>query len=169
MTTTRPLTTAGSLLGIGLGGFFDGILFHQILQLHNTLSHWIPPTTVVNLEINMFWDGLFHALTWTTTVIGLLLLWRAVRRDDVALSNFSLGGSMLFGWGLFNLVEGTIDHQILQVHHVMYGEHQVVADLAFLASGVLFITVGWYLMHLAHGRPQTPVVHDAHLKPSQQI
>jgi uncharacterized membrane protein len=38
----RPLVAAGALLGIGLGGFVDGILFHQILQLHNMLSNWVP-------------------------------------------------------------------------------------------------------------------------------
>ena len=29
----RPLLAAGALLGIGMGGFVDGILFHQILQI----------------------------------------------------------------------------------------------------------------------------------------
>ena len=38
---TRPLVTAGTVLGIGMGGFVDGILFHQILQLHNMLSNWV--------------------------------------------------------------------------------------------------------------------------------
>jgi uncharacterized membrane protein len=28
----------GLLLGAGLGGFFDGILFHQLLQWHNMVS-----------------------------------------------------------------------------------------------------------------------------------
>jgi len=37
----RPLIIAGLLLGIDLGGFADGILFHQILQIHNMLSAWI--------------------------------------------------------------------------------------------------------------------------------
>ena len=57
----RPLIAAGTLLGIGMGGFVDGILFHQILQVHNMLSAKYPPTTLVNAEINMVWDGLFHA------------------------------------------------------------------------------------------------------------
>lgn len=29
---------AGYLIGIGLGGFFDGILLHQVLQWHHLLS-----------------------------------------------------------------------------------------------------------------------------------
>jgi len=60
---TGSLGRAGLLLGIGMGGFLDGILFHQLLQVHNMLSNLYPPDTLVHLEINMFWDGLFHALT----------------------------------------------------------------------------------------------------------
>jgi uncharacterized membrane protein len=55
----------GILLGIGLGGFVDGIVLHQILQWHHMLSsegsH--PTTTVAGLETNTLWDGLFHAAT----------------------------------------------------------------------------------------------------------
>lgn len=29
---------AGILLGLGLGGFFDGIVLHQILQWHHMLT-----------------------------------------------------------------------------------------------------------------------------------
>ena len=93
-------------MGIGLGGFVDGILFHQILQLHSMLSNWVPRTTLVNEQINMFWDGLFHAFTWVMTVLGLLLLWRAVKRDDVPLLGQTYVGAVLSGWGIFNLVEG---------------------------------------------------------------
>ena len=67
----RPLIAAGTTLGIGLGGFVDGIVFHQLLQLHNMLSDWLPKTTIPNVEVNMFWDGVFHALTWIVTVAGL--------------------------------------------------------------------------------------------------
>ena len=80
----RPVTSAGALLGIGMGGFVDGILFHQLLQLHNMLSAKFPVrdvdvrTLAVNLEINMFWDGLFHAFTWTMTAFGIAMLWSAV-------------------------------------------------------------------------------------------
>src|SRR5437763_14431778 len=109
---SRPLIAAGMLLGTGLGGFVDGIVFHQILQLHNMLSARYPKTGVdsstvlVNLEINMFWDGLFHAFTWATTVLGLAMLWRAVQRPDVPLSDRTLAGSLAMGWGVFNAVEG---------------------------------------------------------------
>jgi uncharacterized membrane protein len=141
-----PLVAAGVLLGIGLGGFLDGILFHQILQLHNMLSAVRPKTTLVNMEINMFWDGLFHALTWTMTALGLGMLWAAVRREDVPLSTRAFVGSMVLGWGLFNLVEGIIDHHLLNLHHVVERLGVSVYDYAFLGSGVLFILLGWRLI-----------------------
>lgn len=142
----RPLVAAGTVLGIGLGGFFDGILLHQILQVHNMLSNRRFPDTLVNVEINMFWDGLFHAATWTLTLVGLSLLWKAAGRKDVAHSTRGLVGAMIFGWGLFNLVEGLIDHQILQLHHVIQRAPQpaqLIWDLTFLAvGGVLLIAIG---------------------------
>src|SRR5215204_3867153 len=53
--------SAGILFGLGLGGFFDGIVLHQILQWHHMLtSAGYPADSVENLKINTFWDGLFH-------------------------------------------------------------------------------------------------------------
>ena len=69
----RQLTATGILMGIGLGGFLDGILFHQIFQMHNMLSAKTPVDTVVNLKTNMVWDGLFHLLTWTATLISIIM------------------------------------------------------------------------------------------------
>jgi uncharacterized membrane protein len=143
----RPLLAAGTLLGIGMGGFVDGITFHQILQLHNMLSAVRPPTTLVNVEIAMVWDGLFHALTWTMTALGLALLWRAGQRPDVPWSTRTLVGSLSLGWGLFNLVEGIIDHHLLGLHHVRdLPAHVPLYDWLFLLiGGVGFIGLGWLL------------------------
>jgi uncharacterized membrane protein len=142
----RPLIAAATLLGIGLGGFVDGIVFHQILQTHQMLTGKLPPTSVRNIEINMFWDGLFHAFTWASTMTGMALLWQAGKRPDVPWSTRTFVGGQAFGWGLFNLVEGIIDHHILHIHHVTETEDHLVWDLAFLASGVVLIGVGLALI-----------------------
>lgn len=142
----RPLIAAGTLLGIGMGGFVDGIAFHQILQVHNMVSAKYPPTTLVNAEINMVWDGLFHVLTWTMTAIGLARLWRAGQRADVPWSTRTLVGSLVLGWGLFNLVEGVIDHHVLHVHHVVERLGVSAYDFAFLGSGAVFIAAGWLVI-----------------------
>jgi uncharacterized membrane protein len=144
-----PIVSAGILLGTGLGGFVDGIVLHQILQWHNMLSSVRPPTDLVAMKYNMVWDGLFHALTWLATAAGLLRLWRAGQRVDVPWSGRTLLGGMLIGWGVFNFVEGLIDHQILGIHHVHPGAGQLAWDLAFLASGLLMIGIGWALIRAA--------------------
>lgn len=130
-----PMVAAGMVLGVGMGGFFDGIVLHQLLQWHNMLSSVRPPTGLVEMKYNMMWDGAFHALTWTMCALGIGLLFRAGRRPDVPWSKRLLVGSMLGGWGLFNLVEGVIDHFLLGLHHVHPGANQLEWDLAFVVIG----------------------------------
>ncbi|MEH2140693.1 DUF2243 domain-containing protein [Nostoc sp.] len=137
-----PLISAGICLGVGLGGFLDGILLHQLLQWHHMLSSIRPLTNTANIDLNMVWDGLFHALDWVFTVVGLVLLWRAGGRDDVPWSSQTFIGSIVIGAGLFDFVEGLIDHQILGIHHVKPGPNQLVWDLGFLAFGALLIVIG---------------------------
>src|SRR3954467_7761839 len=103
---TKPLTAAGTLLGIGLGGFVDGILFHQILQLHSMLSARLPQDELINVKISMVWDGLFHAFTWLATLVGVILLWQAGKQRDSAWSGKLLCGGLFLGWGIFNFIEG---------------------------------------------------------------
>jgi uncharacterized membrane protein len=145
----KRITTAGIFLGLGFGGFFDGIVLHQILQWHHMVSHVddYPTTTVAGLEANTLGDGLFHATTWIITVVGLSLLWSALRQPDDVWSNRSFVGLLLIGWGLFNVVEGLIDHHLLELHHVRENsDNQLAWDLAFLAWGAAMLLGGWYLV-----------------------
>ncbi|NMG18876.1 DUF2243 domain-containing protein [Brasilonema bromeliae] len=141
-----PLIVAGIFLGVGLSGFFDGIVLHQILQWHHMLSNVRPLTTMSNIDVNTVWDGLFHAFDWIMTVIGVVLLWRAGGREDVPWSSNIYFGSILIGAGLFDVVEGVIDHQILGIHHVKPGPNQLAWDLGFLAFGALLVIVGLVLV-----------------------
>ena len=142
----RPLVLAGLVLGIGMGGFVDGILFHQILQLHSMLSNRVPLNSLINEQINMFWDGLFHAFTWVCVAFGIFLLWRAASQTLSRLSGKLLLASLVTGWGLFNVVEGLIDHQILQLHHVYQNGNHLLWDMVFLASGVLLAGCGFLVI-----------------------
>ena len=146
-----PLLVAGILLGIGLGGFVDGIVLHQILQWHHMVSVPYPPDSVVNLQLNTLLDGFFHAFTWAITAIGLATLWRASRQPHVLWSTSVFVGSLSMGWGLFNLVEGIINHHLLGIHHVRAGSNTLAWDLAFLACGAVLLLGGWALT-----RPRTP-------------
>src|SRR4051794_30181445 len=79
-TAPRPVRTGratlrgpGILLGVGLGGFVDGIALHQLLQWHHLLSStdtdragipYYPVDTVAGLRMNTLADGAFHVVTW---------------------------------------------------------------------------------------------------------
>jgi uncharacterized membrane protein len=145
---TRP-RAPGILLGIGLGGFVDGILLHQILQWHHMLTSEgsYPRTTVAGLETNTLWDGVFHAATWVTVAVGIYILWRRTTDWRSAISGRAFVGWLLVGWGLFNLVEGVVDHHILTIHHVREGANvnETAWDLTFLAIGALLVVGGWLL------------------------
>jgi uncharacterized membrane protein len=138
----------GLLLGIGLGGFVDGILLHQILQWHHMLTSTgdYPMTTVAGLEANTLADGFFHAATWVFVTAGSWLMWRAWRDGRLAPPWRAQLGLLLAGWGAFNLVEGLIDHEILGIHHVRDDLGGPIGwDLGFLAFGALLAGVGWAL------------------------
>ncbi|MEV6930475.1 DUF2243 domain-containing protein [Dactylosporangium sp. NPDC051485] len=122
----RGIALPAIVLGAGLGGFFDGILLHQLLQWRETM-----------------WDGIFHAVTWLAVLLGLGLLYSRVTAGPS--DRRALWGWVLVGWGLFNLVEGLVDHQILGIHHVRGGPGQSWWDLGYLALGALLVAVGWLL------------------------
>lgn len=141
--------SAGILFGLGLGGFFDGIVLHQILQWHHMLtSAGYPANSVANLRINTLWDGIFHASTYLFVVLGLIQLWRTSHRVHLWWSGRLLLGTLLMGFGIFNLVEGIIDHQILGLHHVnetVPRSQWLYWDLGFLLWGALMLIGGWRL------------------------
>jgi uncharacterized membrane protein len=144
-----PVTRAGIVIGLGIGGFFDGIVLHQILQWHHLLtSAGYPPDSVQNLQINTLADGFFHIVTWLLTLLGIYMLWRALALSPGRLPMRLLVGAMLIGWGVFNLVEGVIDHHILQIHHVRTGPDQAIYDIGFLIWGALMLLGGWGLTRL---------------------
>jgi uncharacterized membrane protein len=135
--------TSGVILGIGLGGFVDGILLHQIVHWHNMGSAILPPTTLQAMEVNMRWDGYFHAATWAVTLAGIFLLrHEGMRGSTVPARQFV--GQLILGWGAFNLVEGVIDHEILGIHHVRDLPVRVPTyDWLFLSvAGVGLIVIG---------------------------
>ncbi len=143
----------GIILGAGLGGFVDGIVLHQIVQWHNMGSAILPPTTMAAMRHNMTWDGLFHAAVWLATLVGLYWLLGDARRGAPLPGARAFTGLLLLGWGLFNSVEGVIDHHLLGVHHVRdLPAHVPFYDWLFLGIGGLgFILLGWALAREGNG------------------
>ena len=87
----RGIGLPGTIFGIGLGGFVDGILLLQILQRHHMLTSAATATatidigsnsadTIPDLQMNTLWDGLFHTITWLAVLIGLGMLGRLVHQ-----------------------------------------------------------------------------------------
>lgn len=141
------LVAAGILIGAGLlAGFVDGILLHEILQWHHMVTSIRPANTLSDLKANTLGDGLFHVGTWVMTVIGIVLLWRAGGRSDVPWSPKIFGGSLLLGAGLFDFIEGIVDHQILGIHHVKPGPNQLAWDVGFLILGAVLAVIGWIIL-----------------------
>jgi uncharacterized membrane protein len=161
---TRRVRAAGIILGLGLGGFFDGIVLHQLLQWHHMLtSAGFPPNSVENLQINTLADGLFHALTYVLTVVGLFLLWRAYAAGERPGSLAQLAGLLLLGWGLFNVVEGLLNHYLLGIHHVrddVTGTTQALWDLGFLLWGAAMVVIGWWLSRRPAGQPPVSATYE---------
>jgi uncharacterized membrane protein len=144
--TYRPIVLAGLVLGIGQAGFFDGIVLHQLLQWHHMFSSVASDTTVSGLELNTLGDGLFHLADWLITLVGFFLLWRAGKREDVVFSAPIFVGTFILGIGLFNLTEGIIDHQLLGIHHVRSGAHELAWDVGFLVLNFVIAVTGWLIL-----------------------
>jgi len=123
------------LLGIGLGGLFDGIVFHQLLQWHNMVSTVLPPTDAAALRLNVLADGLFHAGAYLVTLLGIFVLWSRTRRRLQLPSTREFIGTLLFGWGLFNSVEGIVNHHVLKLHNVREVADPMPWNIGFLVIG----------------------------------
>jgi uncharacterized membrane protein len=114
---------------------------HQILQWHHLVSSHVPPSSLANLEINTLADGLFHAVAWLVSLVGVALLWRASHAGAGLDASHFVGG-LLAGWGGFNLVEGVVDHQVLGIHHVRPGPDELLYDAAYLVWGASMLIAG---------------------------
>lgn len=149
----RPARLPSLLVGIGMGGFVDGIVLHQMLQWHHMLTDTgeHPATTLSGLEANTVADGVFHAATWLFVLTGVTLAVRAWQQGRLAPAPSTHLGMLLAGWGLFNVVEGVIDHLVLGVHHVRDDLGGPLSwDIGFVGLGILQVVVG---LAVARRRP----------------
>jgi uncharacterized membrane protein len=144
---TRTLSARpGFIVGAALAGLFDGIVLHQILQWHHMIcieAH-CAVKSVETLQRQTFYDGIFHAAMLAVLGFGLWLLIREMRRG-VLLNQQRFWATALCGGGVFNVVEGIVDHHILQIHHVRFGPNQATWDIAFLALGLAMTITGYLL------------------------
>lgn len=130
----------GAVLGFALGGFFDGILLHQILQWHHLLS-LVPG--IDDLRLQVLWDGYFHALMYLIALAGLAGLWRLHRRGQ---GNWSwpLVGAALVGFGIWHVVDALLSHWLLGIHRIRIdSDDPLLWDLMWLALfGIVPLVIG---------------------------
>ncbi|SRR5690625_733505 len=105
----KYLTIGSFILGFGFMGAMDGVIYHQILQWHSVVMDTDRTGQIIS-------DGLFHLVVTIALVIGGVYLWLAGNPKDVASGTRRLIGGFLIGTGAFNLIEGIINHHILQIH-----------------------------------------------------
>ena len=136
------------LLGLGVGGFLDGIVMHHLLGWHHMLSSTgHRPDTLRGLEANVVADGVLHAVSLLLVLAGSTAMLAAWRAGRLAPSWRSHLGLLLIGWGAFNLFDGLVHHHLLGVHHVRDDLGGPLAwDLGFLALGLAQVVAGLALL-----------------------
>lgn len=155
-----PLVVAGIVLGIGLGGFVDGIVLHEILQWHHMISNVVTPDTLTGLQANVRADGFFLLFARLATVVGIALLWLAGAQAAVPWSSRIFVGSLLIGAGGFNVVDEVVDHLILNLHHIKPGPDYLAYDLGFTAIGVILFILGWVLLRAGQRALAVPMARE---------
>lgn len=128
-----PLPTGGFfILGFSLGGFFDGIVLHQVLQWHHLLSG---VDAVRDLRLQLLADGLFHALMYLLAAAGLALLWRGRAGLATAQDPRRLLGWACLGFASWHAADALLSHWLLGIHRVrMDVAHPLAWDLGWLAA-----------------------------------
>ena len=133
----REAALPGALLGIGVMGAVDEIVFHQVLQWHHFFVH-------TGSFGQIFSDGLFHALTASLLVVAAIVLWVRRRRFAAIVTSRTFWGATLLGMGAFQVFDGTVNHKLLRLHPVRVGiEDQLPYDIAWIGSGVVLLAAGW--------------------------
>lgn len=135
--TGRRFHWAGYLSGFAFGGFFDGILLHQILQWHHLLS-----AIDGDIRFQVAADGYFHALMYGIAAIGLWLLATSGRH-----SNRLLLANVLIGFGVWHVIDAVLSHWLLGIHRIrMDSDNRLLWDLLWLGVfGILPLVAGWMI------------------------
>jgi uncharacterized membrane protein len=154
---TRGLLWAGAVLGFALGGFFDGILLHQVLQWHHFLS-LLPGETWQDLRNQVLADGWFHVGVYAIAALGLWMLWRARAGVSATAADRRLVGAALLGFAAWQIVDVAGIHWIVGIHRVRVDvPNPLLWDIGWLvATGVPPLLLGLWLLRgrtpLAPGR-----------------
>ena len=149
----RSTAVAAGVLGFALGGFFDGIMLHQVLQWHHFLS-LVPGEALRDIRAQILADGMFHVAVYIITAIGLWMLWRA-RRGVAGRSGARLLGAVLLGFGIWQVVDVVGFHWLAGIHRIRVDvPDPLVWDIGWLAVvGLPPLALGLLLRRRPEGPP----------------
>lgn len=140
----RTFLWAAGLLGFALGGFADGILFHQILQWHHLLS--TVDGVFGDLGMQVLADGVFHIVMYVLLALGLLLLWRARGSFLADAADRLFFAALLVGFGFWHIVDGVVSHWLLGIHHIrMASDNVLFWDVVVFAFGLVATALGFWV------------------------
>jgi uncharacterized membrane protein len=148
---TRSFRLGGYLLGFALGGFFDGILLHQVLQWHHLLSG----LQQEDIRFLILTDGLFHLLMYVVALVGLWALWR--KRTPVGARG--LLAAVLIGFGVWHGVDAVVSHWLIGIHRIrMDTDIPLFWDLLWLVIfGIIPMVIGIMLRRNGGGGGRQPM------------
>jgi uncharacterized membrane protein len=141
----RPSTAGAAILGFAFGGFFDGILLHQVLEWHHFLS-LVPGK---DLRTQILADGLFHLATYVVAALGLVLLWR--NGNTRAGDRIVLAWAVL-GFSIWQFSDVVLVHWLTGIHRIRVGvPNPTLWDVGWLAVfGVPSLILGLWLLRSPH-------------------
>jgi uncharacterized membrane protein len=128
---------AGVLIGIGVAGFLDETVFHQLLHWH----HFYDRSTT---SVGLVSDGFFHAGSWLCTVGGLFVFADLQRRASTVPRRLAAGAFL--GWGGFQVYDGLVQHKVLRLHQIRYSVDVLAYDVVWNVLGALGIVIGLALL-----------------------
>jgi len=150
---SRLFRWSGYLLGFALGGFFDGILLHQILQWHHLLSG-LEGGPWRDLRVQVMADGLFHLAMYVVALAGLWALWRTRAQYGQPGAGRLLWAYVLIGFGAWHVLDAVLSHWLLGIHRIrMDAANPLLWDLAwFVVFGLGVAAAGWGLRRRGGGK-----------------
>lgn len=139
------------MLGFALGGFFDGIMLHQVLQWHHLLSGL--EGTGRNIRFLIMTDGFFHLFMYLVAIAGLWLLWSSRSEYLHQGADRRLVSTTLVGFGIWHCIDAVVSHWILGLHHIkMDSAHPLFWDISwFVIFGLLPIAFGLAMRQVTPG------------------
>lgn len=128
----RGVATGWIMIGFALGGFFDGILLHQILQWHHLLSGIDDPAGS-DLHFQVTMDGLFHLLMYVVAVAGTIVIVARRAKSVHPATSSTILRLTLFGFGVWHVVDAVVSHWLLGIHRIrMDSDVPLLWDIAWL-------------------------------------